>query len=469
MPRRARVEAHAAGPRVSRRPLLLALCVLTCPPAAADLVTAQNAYQKGDFERAVHDYRELAELGQPIAQLNLAIMYSQGQGTRQSDINAYAWASLAAENGEARGRVLADQLRPLLAPGSEKIAADIAAPFRRAELDTRLMPRVEEDTADKEVCRKMTRRVPVAYPPDADSHGVQGNVFTEFVVMPDGRARHPRIVYAMPAGTFEDTVRRAVLSLEYPVRSPDAVPAHCHLMFRFVAQGEGPGRYPQLQALVKETRVKAEAGEVQAEVLYGMLLAGYPQLGHGPSDALPWFLKAAQAGARSAQYEVGSSLLHGIGCRCEATKGEVWLRKAAEADQPDAQVTLAQYALRGSPDVAATEQAKLWLERAVASGNRDGMLYLSALLAATPVAALRDPARALHLLESVKRDLPHDPTECEIRAAAQAASGDFAQAAKSAREAIGLATRLHWDLSPLNERLASYETRQPWFGNLLAF
>jgi len=30
-----------------------------------------------------------------------------------------------------------------------------------------------------------------------------------------------------------------------------------------------------------------------------------------------------------------------------------------------------------------------------------------------------------------------------------------------------MATRLKWDLAPLNERLAHYESRQPWYGDLL--
>lgn len=450
------------------RPLLLALCVLPCAPAAADLLTAQFAYRQGDYERALHDYRELAELGQPTAQYNLAIMYSQGQGTRQSDINAYAWATLAAENGQAKGRVLADELRPLLAPGSERIANDIAAPFRRVELDARLMPRIEAETLDMVACGSPTAPY-IAYPGDAEWHGVQGNVYAEFIVMPDGRARHPRIIYAAPAGTFDDTVRQAVLRLEYRARAADTAPAHCRLMFRFAAQGQGAASYPKLESFVSDTRVKAEAGDVQSELMYGMLIAGYPQLGRSAGAALPWFLKAAQAGVPVAQYEVGTSLLHGMGCHCEADKGEVWLRKAAQADQADAQVTLAQYALRGSPDTAAIEQAKLWLERAVKSGNHDAKLYLSALLAATPVTGLRDPARALQLLESVKADLRGDPAEREIRAAAQASAGDFSRAASSERDAIGTAKRLHWDLAPLNERLASYEHQQAWFGNLLAF
>jgi hypothetical protein len=39
------------------RALLLLVAVLLCAPARADLVTAQLAYQKADYERAFKDYR----------------------------------------------------------------------------------------------------------------------------------------------------------------------------------------------------------------------------------------------------------------------------------------------------------------------------------------------------------------------------------------------------------------------------
>src|ERR1700719_987654 len=117
------------------RALLLLVAVLLCAAARADLFTAQLAYQKADYERAFKDYRELAELGQPLAQHNLAIMYAQGRGVRQSELNAFAWATLAVENGDPSAQSLVDELRPQLAPGSEKLAAEIGAPFRRAALD----------------------------------------------------------------------------------------------------------------------------------------------------------------------------------------------------------------------------------------------------------------------------------------------------------------------------------------------
>jgi len=41
------------------------------------------------------------------------------------------------------------------------------------------------------------------------------------------------------------------------------------------------------------------------------------------------------------------------------------------------------------------------------------------------------------------------------------------RAADSERRAIEIASRLGWELAPLNERLARYPAHQPWYGNLL--
>jgi len=444
--------------------LLFAAGLALCPCAHADLLTAQVAYQKGDYEHAYRDYRDLAELGQPLAQYNLAIMYAKGQGVRQSDLNAYAWASLAADGGNANAGALLEQLRPDLAPGSEKIAADIVAPFGRKALEARLMPRITEGDAAAQ-CRMRDRPV-ISYPPDAQAQGIQGNVYMQFTVMADGTTRSPRVLFSLPVGVFDATVRRAVLRTQYVARAAGASPAHCEVLFRFT-NGSSGYDYPKLEVFVSETHKKAEEGDAQSQFMYGLLLAGVPQLGHKRGEALPWFLKAAQSGDRQAQYEIGSSLLVGHGCQCEENKALIWLERAAQADQSNAQVTLAQLALRGTPDAEDLKRAKFWLERAAASGDHDGMLYLSALLAAAPVPEFRDPSRALTLLDKVKKDLGGDPTEFEIRAAAQAESGAFDKAVDNERKAIELARKLRWDPSPLQARLDRYQAREAWYGNLL--
>jgi hypothetical protein len=73
------------------------------------------------------------------------------------------------------------------------------------------------------------------------------------------------------------------------------------------------------------------------------------------------------------------------------------------------------------------------------------------------------------MLQKISRYVADDPTALEIRAAAQAAEGDFADAVESEKKAIGKAHHLGWDLSPLQARLTVYQAGKPWFGDLLDF
>lgn len=448
----------------------LLLASVVSLPAAADLVSASNAYVKGDYAKAFADFRELAQLGQPTAQYDLAVMYAKGQGTRQSEIYAYAWASLAASNGLEKAKSLADALRPGLAPGSEQIAADIEAQYANAVLDARLNPKIVENAGeqDNKRCHWVHAEIPT-YPVEARRRGTEGEVYVEFSVMSDGRSRNPRIIFALPQDLFEPPVRAALLHSEFGHGLAGEGPAQCTMFYRFTLTGVTAADYPSLQRYVDDTLAKAKGGDPKAQMLYGMLLLGLPQLNKPRSSALPWFLKSAQAGIPVAQYQVGYSLLKGWGCNCEENKGLDWLRRAAQGGQPDAEVTLAMYALKGTPDAERSRQAKLWLEQAAASGNHDGKLYLAALLAAAPDTAARDPRRSLKLLDEVFRNVNDDPTAFEIRAAAQASAGQFEDAVKSEHRALAMAQALKWDVTPLNERLSHYVAKQPWYGTLLEF
>jgi TPR repeat protein len=200
-----------------------------------------------------------------------------------------------------------------------------------------------------------------------------------------------------------------------------------------------------------------------------MMIAGLPQLKRTYDQALPWFLKAAQAGAPYAQYQIGTGLLQGRGCQCDAGKGEIWLQKAAQADQSDAQVSLAEYLLRNDSSRESVSGAVVWLERASKTNNKAAKLLLSAVLAANPLTDMRDPARALTLADSIEHEYKVDPSYWEIRAAASASRGDFKAAAKAQSKAVGEATRLGWDLTQLQQRQSLYGSGHSWTGNLLAF
>jgi len=111
-------------------------------PVWADLHSADIAYRKSEFNEAFKQFKELAELGQPEAQYNLAVMYVRGEGVPRSLTFAHAWASLSGANGYAKGTTLAAELEPQLTPTSLQISSSVQAQYSQATLDVRLLPRV---------------------------------------------------------------------------------------------------------------------------------------------------------------------------------------------------------------------------------------------------------------------------------------------------------------------------------------
>lgn len=494
-------------------------------PAHADMYSALGAYKKGDYPQAFQDYLALAKLGQPLAQLNVARLYLLGRGVDESDILAYAWASLAAENGEASGRRTTAVLGPLLAPGSKQLARQITAAYTPEALRRNLLPQPLDAQAAKRQWAAM--HAPPCWPVElfypgppsiASMERNQGRVLVEYTVMPDGTARLPRVLYAYPPQVFDATTREAVLRSCYAHAAAAAAPRRCVEWHDFVLQngatgavlvmdgtgssgfgeahasgltedrmqasegikaggtiyfqnGAPPnGSYQELQYIARKLKINVDKdNDPRADLYYGLLIEGAPQLEKSPTSGLTWLVKAAQAGLPLAQFQVGYRLLAGLECRPDLAKALEWLHLAAAQHETSADLVLAARLLRGTPSAAATARAKEWLEQAVAGGNSYGEMYLAALLATAPDARLRDPARALSLLKNVYAGVHENPTALEIRAAAQAAEGHFAGAVQSEQKAIADAGKLDWDLSPLEERLALYRARKPWHGNLLDF
>ena len=70
--------------------------------ATADSLTdAGRAYIAGNFAKAEKIFRPLAQQGNAVAQFNLGVMYSYGQGVPQDYKEAVKWYRMAAEQGAA--------------------------------------------------------------------------------------------------------------------------------------------------------------------------------------------------------------------------------------------------------------------------------------------------------------------------------------------------------------------------------
>lgn len=455
-----------------RRALFLAAAILSAAAAHADLVGAQKAYAAKDFEGAFQQFLEIATLGNVTAQENLAAMYVDGEGVARDNVLGYAWAVIARENGgNAAMQNIIDQLEPHLDDRARARVKAVTDQFGKAALEARLLPApvgAQPKPPADEQCR-MTRPANPDdfYPPAAARDQLSGTVLVDAVISADGRAHRPHIWYSVPEGVFEQAGRGAAWTSGFAPRKKGNDAGPCGIRFKIHFSSKGPPN-AALDDAYRKARALAEGGDPVAQVLYGLLMF---DRGGQKADGAPdtWFLKAAQAGVPYAQYLVGIGLLRidPQASAVENQKGLAWLQLAAANGRPEAKFALANYRLRTDANATSDLAVFAWLEDAAKADHRDGTLYLAALLAASPDATRRDPARALTLVGAKKWDFDSDPTAIEVMAAANAQSEKFAEAVTLQKRAIRAAQRFKWDVTPLQQRLATYEAGKAWTGNLL--
>ena len=78
---------------------MLVLVLAACQDRRAD-----RAYLRGDYAKTAKELEGLANLGDPRAQYDLAVLYDKGLGVPQSDAEALRWYTRAADQGDARAQ-----------------------------------------------------------------------------------------------------------------------------------------------------------------------------------------------------------------------------------------------------------------------------------------------------------------------------------------------------------------------------
>ncbi len=71
---------------------------------AIDLVSAQAAYDKGNYEEAFKQFLSMAEEGNPLAMSSTGVMYDMGQGTTKDYAKATDWYQKSADAGNQFGQ-----------------------------------------------------------------------------------------------------------------------------------------------------------------------------------------------------------------------------------------------------------------------------------------------------------------------------------------------------------------------------
>jgi len=85
--------------------ILSYLTLASAPKAFANpMATGMAAYISGDYQRAIKEWRPLAEAGNPIAQYHMGVIYRDGRGVDIDLAEAMRWWTLAAKNSHAKAQ-----------------------------------------------------------------------------------------------------------------------------------------------------------------------------------------------------------------------------------------------------------------------------------------------------------------------------------------------------------------------------
>lgn len=435
------------------------------PAALADFNGALAEYQAGHYDTARRQFTAMAALGDCSSQFNLGVMVLQGQGGRKDIGTGIGWLEAAAANGCQElvgGRVAA--LKGDLSAQEQRTAADILAHYGHDALHAQGIVDPELDCRERSTARVLHATAPEY--PQADNRR-NGLVIGVLTIGVDGHPRDPELLLAAPSAAFAAAAVEAWLHSRFTpaMRNGAAVESRLEVRLPFATSG---GEALWAGAPYKDARAAAEAGDPAAEYLVGLAGPGDPAAGIGPARGTQLLIFAARDGNPGAQYWLGERLRSVADCHPQ-TNGAAWLKAAAAGGDAAAQLALAADLVSASPTQAQVSEARSLLEQAASADSYYVRKHVVALLAASPIAALRDPAAAQQVaLRLALGDLRSDPQMFEALAAAAAAGGDFAGAVSQQETAIRKARELAWDIHAMEGRLASYRSGKAWQGDLFA-
>jgi TPR repeat protein len=440
-----------------------------CLPAAwatpSNFQSALSEYRAGHYDAAHAGFLSLAELGDCSSQFNLGAMALHGQGGPKDQGSGAGWLEAAAGNG--CGQLVGDRLRGLTASlnaEETRAAAAIMARYGPEALHAQGIVNPEF------TCRGVRpASVATATEPDTSDAAIArypALVITALTIGTDGHARDPEVLLAFPAQGFAPAAVEAWLNSQFaPAQGPEG-PAASRLEAKTLF-ARSTASLANAEP-VRSVRSAADAGDPAASYLLGLAGAYEPSLGITTARAEQLLLGAARDGNADAQYWVASQLRASAACHPGAD-GQVWLRHAAEGGNASAQLLLARDLLAGTAGADQVAQARALLEQAAHADSYYVRKHLVALLAASPLDAVRNPPAALELARRLSAgEIKSDPQMFEAVAAAYAANGDFRSATAQEQLAVETASGLRWNTRAMQERLDAYRHGKTWRGDLLA-
>tara|TARA_Y100000991_G_scaffold27363_1_gene17384 strand:- start:1519 stop:3687 length:2169 start_codon:yes stop_codon:yes gene_type:complete len=291
----------------------ISLMMVSAPGFSADFQKGLDAYNLGDYQAALREWRPLAKQGNADAQNNLGRMYKDGRGVAQSHTEAVKWFRKSAEQGNADaqnnlGRMYED------GRGAAQSHTEAVKWFRKSAEQGRAAGQnslgwmydhglgvAQSHTEAVQWYRKAAEQ---------DNADAQTNLGWMYEHGRGVAQSHTEALqwYRKAAEQGDATGQR-----------------YLGRMYRW-----GRGVVQSLTEAVKWYRKAAEQGDATALRHLGWMYDAGLGVAQSDTEMVKWYRKAAEQGDRIAQNSLGLIFEHGRGVTQSYTEAVKWYRKSAE-------------------------------------------------------------------------------------------------------------------------------------------
>lgn len=203
---------------ISLKYLLLSVVTAGCLSVStvqADIYTALNDYEQGNFASAKAEFERLLPLGNDMSAFNLGAMYFNGDGVERDITLAYGYFKLAAELNNPDAKEILPQVEAQL---SEEMEVTAAEHYQRLVSQVKV-PRGSLTASFPQTpihqSRAVVSRVAPRFPTRAVENNQIGYVEAQILINADGSVKAVTIVDEYPRNTFSRAVSRAAQQWEY--------------------------------------------------------------------------------------------------------------------------------------------------------------------------------------------------------------------------------------------------------------
>ena len=434
----------------------------------ADFNKAMDAYEQKDYQTAFKEFFSQAEIGEVRSQLNLAVMYLYGQGVTKDVNKAYAWARIGTENDvenlDSKNKLAAIEAEVVDKKSALREYTKLSQNYSYKALFDSLYPVLVQAGQDKKHPDVIPLNVkPAKYPKSALIKGITGWVTFEFNLDPKGKVRGVKVIQDVPRRIFTSNALKALKKWRFkPPTNKSGKPIWAYnVRYTMSFRLEGTPAFNKKNII--QAYKKAQTGNPVAQTRYAFIKQNLPEAQYPENEnATTWYFKAARQGIPYAQFALGQSLIKGKGCQQDKSKGIQWLTRAATNGATEASEMLAQLSVKNPSKEAQQQAIKFFNESQKPSAS--AQIQFAWLFATSPYQDLRDPDRAIKIVENINRHQYKDNiTKQEILAAAFAAKGNFKKAINYQEDALDDAEDDDYYTGDIKQHLSDYKQHKTWF------